>query len=340
MTAVQATSSFRQRLSTLLPWIIGTGLLLYVLAPYRAPGPRAELLAAFSRAPSWAIFVGMAGALVAYLADTLATWFVLREGGVRIRMGEVGVIRGVTYFLAVVHYHLGQAAMIFALSRAGQRVLRATGLVLFMMGINMLVLLLLASLSLLFGAPSPPALRTGMLAVAALVPVYFILLIYPPAKLRNREVFAPLFELGWRGHVSALIVRLPHVISMMFAHWAMMRSFGIQTPALAAALYLPIVFAVTILPISTQGIGTSQLVLVQCFSRFAVGSPETQRATVLAYSLYLLAMWIPTQLLIGMLCMRTEFGRALKARQASLASRTAKNSAEASSAPNIASAER
>jgi hypothetical protein len=100
----------------------------------------------------------------------------------------------------------------------------------------------------------------------------------------------------------------------MFAtNWLMMRCFAIQVPPLIGALYLPIVFAVAVMPISAQGLGTSQLLAIQFFAPYATGNDDARRAAVLAYSLYTIATWIPTQILIGLLSLRTEYGRAIRA---------------------------
>src|SRR5262245_18893398 len=125
---------------TILPWVVAVGLLAYLLAPYeRWPQRRAQLLAAFARAPSLTALVAVGGALGAYVADTFATYCVLAWSAVRMRFREVAVIRGATYFLAIVNYSLGQAAMIYVLARRGVRPLRASGIILFIMGINVLV---------------------------------------------------------------------------------------------------------------------------------------------------------------------------------------------------------
>jgi hypothetical protein len=259
------------------------------------------------------MLVGAAGALTAYVADTLATWLVLGWSRVRMRFAEVAAIRGVTYFLAIVNYSFGQAAMILVLSRHGVRGARAAGVVLLIMGINVLVLLGFASVSIATGAAAPPALRTAILVIAGSLPLYLALLLWRPPWLAGREVFAPLFDLGPLGHLKAVAARLPHVASMLATNWLMMRCFAIQVPALIGALYLPIVFAVAVMPISAQGLGTSQLLAIQFFAPYAAGNEDAQRAAVLAYSLYTIATWVPTQILIGLLSLRTEHGRAIRA---------------------------
>ena len=316
-------SRVAQRLRQVLPWAVGLGLLAYLLFPYRDPIQRAKLVTAFRRAPGWAAAVAAAGAVVAYVADTVATWLVLAWMAVRLRFREVAVIRGVTYFLAIVNYSLGQAAMIYVLARHGVRALRATGMILGIMGINVVVLLGTSGLSIAFGSPTGPnervaalvrVLRLAAEVLCAALPLYGLVLALRPRLLTRYELLQPLFALGPLGHLGAILARLPHIASMLGAHFVMMRCFGVAVPVKAAALYLPIVFAVAVLPISAQGLGTSQLLLITFFGRYAPGDAAAQQAQVLAYSLYLVAIWVPTQVVIGLLSLRTELGRTLRRR--------------------------
>jgi hypothetical protein len=323
MDAMSAAT--RRKLRTFLPWLVGLGILAYLLLPYMQPEKRAALRVAFGRAPVQATLLGIAGALVAYLFDTLATWWVLAMAAVRLRFREVAVIRGVTYFLAIVNYSLGQVAMIFVLSRHGVRAARATGIMLFIMGANVLVLLAFASLSIVGGAEAPPFLRTIIYVMAASLPVYFLIIALRPRFLATRPMFEPLFDLGIFGHLKGFLARLPHVTGMILSQWLVMRCFGVAVPFATAALYMPIVFAIAVLPISPQGLGTSQALAIQFFARFAPGDSDAQRAAVLAFSLYILVVWCITQIIIGVLCTRTEFGRIMQ--KAAAAERPAANEA-------------
>jgi hypothetical protein len=183
------------------------------------------------------------------------------------------------------------------------------------MGINVVVLVAIASISVASGADTPASLRWIVYAVAATLPVYLGIIAWRPPALARIELFAPLFDLGLGGHLKSALARLPHVVVMMLSQWIMMRCFGVATPLSAAALYLPIVFAVAALPISAQGLGTSQLLSVRFFSQYAGGNGEAQGAAVLAYSLYLIAMWVPAQLVIGAFCLRTDFGQTVRLEQ-------------------------
>jgi hypothetical protein len=294
-----------------LPWLVTLVLLAWLLVPYANPTRRIELVRAFSRARWWGAPVAIAGALFAYFADTFATSCVLAWHRVELRMREVAIMRGVTYFLGMINYGLGQAAMVYVLARHGVRAARATGIMLFVMGLNVLVLLTLAGISIAVGADAPRTLVRGVELMLFGVPLYFVVLLVRPRLLTERELLAPIVDLGFSGCFKGMLVRLPHVLGMMLAHFTVMRCFDIAVPPMTAALYLPIVFAVAVLPITAQGIGAVQMLSIQFFGRFAHGAPESQSAAVLAYSLFMIALWLPTQMVIAVVCLRTQFGRAL-----------------------------
>jgi hypothetical protein len=293
-----------KRLRAIAPWVIGLAILAYLLWPYRLPEKRAVFVSAFRNAPPWAAGAAVAGALAAYIADTFVTWCVFAWTHVRMRFREVAIIRGVTYFFAVVNYNLGQVAMVVVLARKGVRAARATGIILFMMGINLVVLVAFAATAV---AKVEPRLRVVVWAVAGLLPLYLLVIAVRPRILASRELFAPLFDLGLRGHLLGSLARAPHVIAMMGAHFAIMRAFGVAVPISTAALFIPIIFVVAVLPISVQGLGTTQAVAVQLLAPYAPSD-----AAVLAYSLYTQVIWALTLVVIGTVCVRTQYGRSIR----------------------------
>jgi hypothetical protein len=73
------------------------------------------------------------------------------------------------------------------------------------------------------------------------------------------------------------------------------------------------VYFVAVLPISFQGLGTSQEMLIHFFARYAPGATDgSRRAAVLAASLVSWAVAFALQLLISLLCMRNQLARDLR----------------------------
>lgn len=216
-------------------------------------------------------------------------------------------IRGASYLLSVINYNLGQGAIVLFVNRAkGVRLGLGTGTVLLIMGINLVVLSLLAATAML-GAdiPRAAALWPWILALLGGFVVYLVVLVARPAFLARYEVFQPAFRAGLRGHVAALLVRLPHLALIFVAHFLAMRAFGIRPPVPVFLAYMPLVSLISALPISPQGLGTQQVAAVFFFSPYAGADAADPEAAVLAYSLTISAMAVLFMLGMGLVWFRT-----------------------------------
>lgn len=308
------------RFRRLLPFLVAFLAMAFVISHTNL----VSLQAALSRAPlGLLISVSIVLSAVNCAADTLAMYYVFRWFGLQLRYFDLYTIRAATYLLAVINYHAGQLGIVAYLHRVGRIPLsRAGGWILFIIGVWVGLLLLLASFGALLGGPQGRALIPVLLLFGLGVVTYVIILLTQPRWLRvppesisteNRygapgrlvrrlwallvAIFEPLLQAGVMGHIRAVMVRLPHLVVLLVWHYFALRCFGIQVPALTAMLYLPVVFAVASLPISVQGLGTSQLAAVFFFSAFA---PDGE-STVVAYSLSMTAIGTVNNLLLGLL---------------------------------------
>lgn len=288
------------RIFKLLPYAIAALALFWVFRSVKLEA----LQKAFADAPLL-LFVGVSAIMLLLncAADTFAMRTVFRWFDVTVPFFDLYVVRGSTYLLAVINYHVGQAAIVGYLYRARRVPLyRATGVILFIIGVNVGTLFLLAS--------AGAARATGDLAWMRWIPVgfgfggvfYAILLKVKPAFLVKRTLFGPLFEMGIRGHLRGVLVRLPHVGVLLVWHWLSLRMFKVQIPPGDALLYLPALFAVGSLPINVNGFGAAQSVAIAFFSPYVTeGDPKS---AVLAYSLATTTVALVLQLLLGLLCLR------------------------------------
>jgi hypothetical protein len=279
-----------------------------------------DLVAALHHAPMGLfIFVSSLMLVTNCAADTFAMSAVFARFGCRVPYKDLYLVRASTYLLAVLNYHVGQAAIIGYLYRIKRvPLLRASGWILFIIGINVGTLFLLASTG---------AMRTtGELAILHYVPVacgvgivvYAVLLTLKPRILAERALLKPLFEMGIPGHVMGVLVRLPHIGVLLVWHYLSLRMFDVHVTLGAALLYLPAYFAVQSLPINVNGLGVAQLVAVYFFSPYAsvpagVSDPvAAQKAAVMAYSLATSGISIVLQLVLGMIALRVATARGLK----------------------------
>jgi len=124
---------------------------------------------------------------------------------------------------------------------------------------------------------------------------------------------------GLGGHLKALVVRLPHIAALVFYLTAMLHAFGVAVPVRQAVVTLPLVFFIAVLPISVQGLGTTQAAMIFFFARYAHGNAEAQKAAIVAASLFATAISTTLQALLGLGCLRSRVGQELKAAAAASA---------------------
>ena len=225
----------------------------------------------------------------------------------------MAVVRGATYLLAAVNYNVGQGAIVYFVHRAtGVPVLRGVATVLLIMGVNVLALLALATVGIGVAPDVPHAVKIVVAVAFAGLAFYALVVAVKPRWLATRPIFDVLLSAGLGGHARALLVRLPHITALMIFQTTMLHAFGVAVPVGQAIVALPIVFFIAVLPISVQGLGTTQAAMVFFFARYAAGDAEHQKAAVLAASLVAQALATIVQVALGLACLRSSTGRQLQ----------------------------
>jgi len=215
----------RKKLGRILPWAVTLALLFYVFHGMSF----AQMKTALGSAASWTVPVLALLVLGVYLGDSFAIWKTFGWFVTRLSFREVLVVRGATYLLALVNYTVGQGAIVYFVNRSrGVPLLRGTAAVLLVMGINILLLLVFASIGLLVAPDLPPALRRIMFGAYGALAVYSCLLVLRPRWLTSRPVFDVLFAAGVSGHLRALLVRVPHLSVLMVFTYTSLRAFGVR----------------------------------------------------------------------------------------------------------------
>jgi hypothetical protein len=297
----------RKKLGRILPWVVTLGLLFYV---FRIISFR-EMGKAIVEAPYWTVLV-----LGVYLGDCFAIWKTFGWFVARLSFREVLVVRGATYLLALVNYTVGQGAIVYFVNRSrGVPLMRGTAAVLLIMGTNILLLLIFASIGLVVSPDMPAGLRKiGFGAYVALA-VYVVLLVLRPRWLTSRPIFDVLFAAGVSGHLRTMLVRVPHLGILMAFTYTSLRAFGVQVPVSHAILYLPIIYFIGVLPIAVMGLGTTQFMMILLLSRYVPGAahdPGKADAAITAASLGGQAVALAIQATLGIFCMRNQLARDLR----------------------------
>jgi hypothetical protein len=180
------------------------------------------------------------------------------------------------------------------------------------MGINVVALIALATAGLGLAPDVPKAVSVVVGIAYAGLAVYALLIWRKPRWLARRPIFDVLFSAGIAGHLRALLVRVPHIASLIAYQTALLWAFGVRVPLSQAIVALPIVLFIAVLPISVQGLGTTQWAMVLFFARYAPGDQKAQVAAVTASSLTSVAIGTTLQALLGLVCLRSRVGKEVK----------------------------
>jgi hypothetical protein len=299
----------RNKVIRLAAWLVTLGLLAFL---FRKISPQAVMAATRGAAP-WAIPVGLLCLVGIYLADSFAIWKTFGWFLAKLSFPDVLVLRGGTYLLAAINYNVGQGAIVYFVHRAtGAPVLRGVATVLLIMGVNILALLFLTTAGMAIAPDLPHGVSVIVGAAYAGLAVYALVVALRPRWLAARPIFDVLLSAGLGGHLRALAVRIPHIATLVALQFSMLRAFGVAVPLSQAIVTLPLVFFVAVLPISVQGLGTTQAAMIYFFARYAAGGSTAQEAAVLASSLFAQVLSLGFQTVLGLVCLRSRTGRELR----------------------------
>jgi uncharacterized membrane protein YbhN (UPF0104 family) len=312
----------KKRLVRLLAWAVTAGLLVLLFHKI----PFHEVVAAARGAAGWTVPAAFFFGFVIYLADSFAIWKTFGWFLAELSLADVLLVRGATYLLAAINYNVGQGAIVYFVHRVARvPVIRGVATVLLIMGINVLALLFLATFGLAAAPAVPHALKLIVAVAYTGLAVYVAAIVAKPRWLASRPLFDVLLGAGLGGHARALLVRLPHIAILFAFQICMLRGFGVAVPILQAIAALPVVFFIAVLPISVQGLGTTQAAMIFFFARYAPGDSHAQQAAVLAASLVGQVCTLTFQIVLGVACLKSRVGRAVTeaSQEASKAAATA-----------------
>jgi hypothetical protein len=291
-----------------LPWLVTAGLLLLLFKRTSV----SEVIGAARSSAAWTLPVGLGCVIAIYICDSLAIWRTFGWFLAKMSFADVLLVRGATYLLAAINYSVGQGAIVYFVHRsAGTSIMRGAATVLLIMGTNVLALLFLATGGLAAAADGMPHAAKIVVAVGWAGLVLYAVLVAVRPRWLDRPIFQVLLDSGLGGHLRALAVRIPHIASLVVFWFAMLHALHVQVPLVDALATLPIVLLVAVLPISVQGLGTMQAVMVFFYARYAPGDTKAAEAAVIAASRLGQGIALAFQATLGVVCLKSRVGRAL-----------------------------
>jgi hypothetical protein len=290
-----------QAARAILPWALAACIVAYLLSRVDVR----EVAARLSRVNAPAYLSVVFGFVALALAlDALAGVRLFRAVGAAPTFWPFLAVRGASYLLGLVNYHVGQAHLTVLLTRLYRLPLvRVAGGTL-MTYVTILGALWLLALPAAF-VSHDPIVRKTVLSVSLVAILYAVLVALAPAWLRRRPPFSVLLDVGVLGQIRLVLWRLPHVACLLVETWIAYAFFGVKIPPAAAGTDLVFVLLVSGLPLTPMGLGTRDLAAVSLFSRYASDATDAERrASVLAAGGALVTATMLCQLLIGLLFAR------------------------------------
>lgn len=284
--------------------------------------PVREVWASIQSAAGWTLPVVGLSVLLVFFADAFAMGRTFSWFATPISYREAVIVRGASYPIALVNYALGQGAFAFFLHRSrGLPFRRSAATILLVMGINLLLLLFMAAIGMALTDSStiPATLVSQVRIVRILIIAGFVGLAFygtiiatKPRLLARWPVFDVLLSAGVGGHLKALLVRVPHIVSLVVFSYLYLLAFGVNVPIKQALLFLPVAFLVAAVPLPGQGVGVSQLIMREMFSPYASGDLSAQQAAVVGASFAGQFIAMLVQILVGLICLRSQLGSQLR----------------------------
>jgi len=298
----------RARLGRIAAWVVTAAALGWLFWKT----PIGEVVAALKQAAPWTIPAVLATVVLIYLADSFAMWKTFGWFLAKLPFRDVLIVRGATYLLAAINYSVGQGAIVYFVHRVrAVPVMRGVATVLLIMGTNLIVLLAFVTAGLLVGGTQVKALVPVVTAAWVGLGAYAIVVLLRPRFLLSRPLFDVLLSAGLTGYLKAMVVRVPHIAALMAFQLVALRGLGVVLPLGVALAALPVVMFIAVLPISVQGLGTTQAAMVLFFSPYVPAGSLDPRAVVLGASLGAQAIALVFQVIVGFGCLRTRTARGL-----------------------------
>lgn len=272
-----------------------------------------ELLLAFRNA-DWRLFWGgmFALSVVLFGADTVAVWWVYRRyHAPHITIRDVLPARGASYFIGIVNYAAGGAAMaLFFKRRFGVGALEGSASIFLLMLLDLAIV----GLAVIVGGSFLPPEWMGsvhfLTAAFILGAIAHVVFWRAPwswgalERVRNIQMFSGFRKATVADYLTLGAIRMPITLLYIVMHALTMSAFGIEVPFIRLFVYVPIQMLVAALPISVSGLGTVNAVQAVLFEPYAA------HETIVAHGLAQFFGFNVPRFFIGLLFMR-EFSRIL-----------------------------
>lgn len=302
-----AAASGRRRAAiagAVVPWLIAAACLAYAFEVV----PFEECIAALRQVRLRIFLPLVAGAVLLWFGLESATFaYAFSRFNGPLSWRDARSIRGLTYLLTVIHWHLAKAAIVLRLKTAhGVGLVAATSTLVLYQMIGVLVLALFASVGAAF-LPGPPDLGPvafALLAAAGLVlaALAVIRIDRPRHRLFDEIRALSLLQAHRKLEVRDVVIigglKLVYQLLFVLVYYFGLRAFGLAPAFSLVLLATPILQAIGSLPIAPAGFGTQQAAMLFLFADPAADGADG--AAILAFGFSLPVTTLVLRGLIGL----------------------------------------
>ena len=263
---------------------------------------------------------------VVWVYDTYClSWFLRRTLGHRGRpegatMRELAPVKAASYVLNILNYHAATVGMAWLIGRRkGVPFIEATGALAVMTWVDLVAVAGMAVAGIwldpdLFSGRE--SLQAGLQGVAGLVfgaALLSVLLIQSGWKvgilerLRSLAFLRPLASLTPLAMLQGLFLRSLLVLAYTVSGAAVMHAFGMEPQWGRLFVAMPVLIVVGTIPISVNGIGTTQVLMRSLYAPFVVGG-RAPGPVIDAYSSAMIVGFIACRLVIAAPFLRSVLG--------------------------------
>ncbi len=288
----------------IVPWLIAAACLAYAFEVV----PFEECVAALRQVRLRIFLPLVAGAVLAWFGLESATFaYTFSRFNGPLSWRDARSLRGLTYLLTVIHWHLAKAAIVLRLNTAhGVGLVAATSTLLLYQMIGVLVLALFASVGAAF-LPGPPGLGPVALALLAgaglvLAALAVLRIDRPRIRLIDEIRALSLLQAHRKLEVRDVVIigglKLVYQLLFVLVYYFGLRAFGLAPAFSLVLLATPILQAIGSLPIAPAGFGTQQAAMLFLFADPAADGADG--AAILAFGFSLPVTTLVLRGLIGL----------------------------------------
>jgi uncharacterized membrane protein YbhN (UPF0104 family) len=301
------TASKARRILSLLkkivPWLIAAGILIYLFASID--------LNMFISSLQQAQFVPYAAALIAFviinfLLDAQNLHEILHHFGYQVPYHDAMRIRGVSYLIMTLDYHLSLGSIAYYLKRNWDiPLIRGTALMFIFNMCTQVSLFFMGAMGIAM-APARTAVLNKIMAFCWFMIIFYVLYIVilkilpssgRTGRFKNMALVRVYHEVSGASYAVLTFYRSLYYATFIVFYYFALRAFHMQISFSTLVAYVPVILLIMSMPVTPFGLGTAQAAMLYFFRDFG------SEANILAFGIVYSTSFVLCRAVIGLFFM-------------------------------------